>query len=117
MRKIEVVEWTEKDAEGKDVTQNTGGFIEFLVGIIDPRNSPKGLEKFETFSKLSQAIEDSKGKAHIFIEEREYALLKGVVLRDLPSQLGYVPGIVEAVKAITDAEKVDLTGLQEGKKK
>ena len=114
MRKIKLEKWKSKspvyDSEGKA----TGEFEEkdedllvafnVLIANKDPKEMPRGLDKFRTFSRLAKAFDKASESRVLELEETEYIFLKDEIEKNIPSAWGLNENIMKAVESFLDAK-------------
>lgn len=103
MRKIQVIEWTVKTAEGTEAKENLLQVLSVLVTNKKPEELPKGLEQFKLFNKLTKAFEKAEQTKVLELEDTEYKFLKNTIDRDIPSVWGANKNIVAAINSFYNA--------------
>jgi len=105
MRKINISEWTVRDAEGKEGKENLLQVLSILVTNKKPEELPRGLEQFKLFNKLVKAFEKAEATKVLELEEKEYQFLKNTIDRDIPSIWGTNASIVSAIDLFYNAKE------------
>ena len=105
VRKIPMLEWKEQDMDRKEIDVNTTGFIKNIFGSIPLEKMPRGVEAFELTRDLSKALEDSKDKDHIVLEENLWKFLEKEAFPHIPGRWAFVPGLSDAVESLIKAKK------------
>jgi F0F1-type ATP synthase delta subunit len=103
MRKINISEWTVRDAEGKEGKENLLQVLSILVTNKKPEELPRGLEQFKLFNKLVKAFEKAEATKVLELEEKEYQFLKNTIDRDIPSIWGTNKSIVQSIDLFYNA--------------
>jgi len=105
MRKINISEWTVRDADGKEGKENLLQVLSILVTNKKPEDLPRGLEQFKLFNKLVKAFEKAEATKVLELEETEYAFLKNIVEKDTPSIWGINKSIFDALMLFMEAKQ------------
>jgi len=108
MRKIQVVKWSVKNAEGKEVGESILDALSALLRDMNPDRMPRGLDNFRTFSKIDKAFKLADESNELILEEAEYAFLKSIVERNIPSVWAMDSRILGAVDAFLEAKPVEV---------
>ena len=103
MRKINVLEWPIKTAEGTETKENLLQVLSVLVTNQQPADLPKGYEAFKLFNKLTKAFEKAEQTKVLELEEDIYKFLKNTIDRDIPSAWGANRNIVAAIDSFYNA--------------
>ena len=113
MRKIKIDSWKAKvpvrDDEGnitgsKDMDENLLIALNVLIGNKEPKDIPKGIEKFRIFSKIAQAFDKADQTGMLELEEREYIFLKETIEKDIPSAWGMNTNLSKAILSFMEAK-------------
>lgn len=108
MRKIEILEWKERDRNDEEVDVNTVTLIRNMVRNIPLERMPRGPEAFELVRDLSKALDNADGKEHVILEESVYSHLEKHAFPQIPDRWGFIPGLSDAVLLIINAKKEDI---------
>jgi len=103
MRKIKLESWKEKDQQGKDVDVDLIFALNILLNSKDPKDMPRGLDKFRLFNRLSKAFDKAKKEKVLVLEEGDYSFLKKTVESDVPSAWGSNPDMAKAIESFMEA--------------
>ena len=105
VRKIAMLDWKARDREGKEIDVNTAEFIKNLFASIPLEKMPRGVDAFELVRDLSKALDDSKGKDSVILEEDLWKYLEKEAFPYIPGKWAFVPGLSDAVESLIHAEK------------
>lgn len=105
VRKIVMLEWKERDMNGKEIDVNTTELIKNLFASIPLEKMPRGVEAFELVRDLSKALDDSGGKDFIVLEEDLWKYLEKEAFPYIPGKWAFVPGLSDAIDSLIHAEK------------
>jgi hypothetical protein len=113
MRKINIETWKAKvpvrDSEGKIIgteDQDETLLIAFnvLIANKDPKEMPKGLDKFRTFGRLVKAFDKADETKVLELEEVDYKFLKDEIQNNIPSSWGMNSNLLKAVEAFLESK-------------
>ena len=113
MRRIEIKTWKAKvpvrDETGKitgtkDEDENLLSAFNVLIANKDPKDMPRGLDKFRTFGRLSKAFEKADETGFLELEEADYKFLKDSIEKDVPASWGMNENIMKAMEEFLDAK-------------
>jgi len=76
-----------------------------LMASKRPEEIPRGLDKFRIFNRLSKAFEKADKSKVLELEETDYAFLKEIIEKDIPSTWGLNENISKAVEAFLNAKE------------
>ena len=113
MRKIKVCKWMAKDGSDKDFEETTILLFEMLLKGQDPKDAPRGLDKFRIFNGLTKAFQKAKKTDVLELDEIQYKYLTDMMEKDVPAVWGTNADIAEAVEVFMDAK---LISVKEDKK-
>lgn len=105
VRKIAMLEWKERNREGKEVAMDTTEFIKNLFASIPLDKMPRGVDAFELVRDMSKSLDASKGKDFVILEEDSWKYLEKEAFPYIPGKWAFVPGLSDAVHSLIKAEK------------
>ena len=116
MRKIKIETWksnvpvygedgkTIVDTQEKDEDLLTA--LNVLIANKDPKDMPRGLDKFRLFGRISKAFTKAEETKVLELEESDYSFLKESVEKDTPASWGMNENILKAIEGFLNAEEV-----------
>lgn len=107
MKIIKIKEWKSKVSlkDGiKEVDENTLMALTVLVNGKKPEDMPRGLDNFRLFNRLGKAFDEAEKTKVLKLEASDYIFLKNIVEKDIPSNWGRNPEIVEAIDEFLNAK-------------
>lgn len=107
MRQIKVCKWMAKDLEGKDLEESSILLLELMLKSQDPKDMPRGLDKFRIYSGLAKAFDSARKTDIIQVDETQYKFLKDMMEKDTPAVWGMNPEINKAVESFLDAKLLE----------
>jgi len=114
MRKIKIENWKAKlpvrDDKGEIIDTREGDenlLIAFnvLIANKDPKDMPRGLDKFRTFGRLVKAFDKADKTKILELEEVDYKFLKDEIERNIPSTWGMNQNLIKAVESFLEAKE------------
>jgi len=105
MRKIKVEKWTSNGPDGK-VEEDILKALSIIISGKDPKELPKGLEKFRIFGRISKAFEKATETNELVLEESDYDFLKNSIVRDVPSVWAMNHKLREAIESFMEAKEI-----------
>lgn len=114
MRKIKVCKWKGQDASGQELQENTILLLEMMLRGQDPKQLPRGLDKFRIYSGLIKAFDKAQKTGYIILDEAQYKFLADLVEKEVPAVWATNPKIAEAVEIFMDAKLITVQGEKSG---
>ena len=105
MRKIKIEKWISNGPDGK-VDEDILKALSIVISAKDPRELPKGIEKFRIFGRISKAFENAIKTNELVLEESDYDFLKNSIVRDVPSVWAMNHKLREAIENFMAAEEI-----------
>ena len=114
MRKIKIGTWKAKvpirDSEGKitgtrEEDENLLIAFNVLIANKDPKDMPRGLDKFRTFGRLVKAFDKAEKTKVLELEEVDYSFLKEEIERNIPGTWGMNPNLMKAVEVFLESKE------------
>jgi hypothetical protein len=105
MRKIQIVGWKAKGADGKDMDEDLLEVLDILLSNKNPAEFPKGLANFRLMDRISKAFQKAEVSKVLELEESDYAFLKSSIENDIPSMWAKNPNVVEAINTFLNAQE------------
>lgn len=115
MRKIKIETWKARVPqydEGKIVPgkfelmdENLLVALNNLIGAKDPKDMPRGLDKFRLFNRLTKAFDKADKSKLLVLEETDYKFLKDTIEKDLPAAWGMSENISKAIEEFLEAKE------------
>jgi len=107
MRRIEVKKWsTELPIDGK--VQTVSESLLTVITMILNNNidkTPKGMDGFRIFSRLSNAFEVAEKEGMLTLEETDFKFLKDFIEQYIPGNFGANKNIAAAVDNFLNAKE------------
>ncbi len=115
MRKIKLDKWKSKApiysddnvtiVGTKEIDEDLLNAFNMLIANKDPKDMPRGLDKFRTYSRLSKAFEKADKSRVLELEETDYKFLKESIENEVPSSWGMNSNISKAVEDFLEAKE------------
>jgi Cdc6-like AAA superfamily ATPase len=108
MRDIKIHEW--------DVGEEKNNTIKVLTKLlmsVDPKNLPRGIDKFRTYNRIAQSFDKAEETGIIVLEEADYIFLREQI-NNIPALWGLDKDASISIETFLDAEEYKMS--VEGKK-
>ena len=106
-RSIENIKWKANDRDGKEVEENLATVLKSLLMMKDPKEIPRGIDKFRLYSQMTKAFDEAEKTGTIVLEEYSYSFIKKMIESDTPAIWGMNSNISGAIEKIMEAKKVE----------
>jgi len=104
MVKVLDVEWTAKEANGTERTENICMMLDAILRMKHD-TLPKGIEGFRMMQRISSAFENKDKDGYMEFKDEDHAFLKKLLEENIPSVWGMSPKIAEAVETFLNPNK------------
>jgi len=84
MRRMKLEKWRVETPEGEK-EESILDMISALVRMQRPEKIPKGIEKFQVFGRIAKAFDEALKTETLSLEESEYAFIREIMEKDIPS--------------------------------
>jgi hypothetical protein len=105
MRSIKLEKWKSPTPDGPEVEEDLLTVLNVLIGNKRPEEVPKGFDPFRLMARINKAFIKADETGTLVLEETEYAFLKQMVEKDVPSVWGMNKNICKAVEAFLEAKE------------
>ncbi len=100
MKEIKVSKWKEKVLDNgieKEVEVNLLTALTVLVNQAPPESLKKGFDHFRTFNRIARAFDSAEKTGELILDDIDYAFLKDLVEKNIPSSWGRNVEIFSAI--------------------
>ena len=114
MKKVKIETWKAKvpvrDETGKitrteEMDESLLSAFNVLIANKDPKDMPRGLDHFRTFSRLAKAFDKAEKSKVLELEEVDYLFLKKEIESNIPSVWGMNENLMKSVEAFLEAKE------------
>ena len=107
MRRIKIEKWTSINSEGNEVEESLLAALNIVIAGKDPRELPKGIEKFQVFGRIAKAFQKAVDTGVLELEESDYDFLKNSIIKDVPSVWALNSNLRKAIETFLEAKEVE----------
>ena len=104
MRLIENKKWMTKGRKGEEVEESLIQVLNIILNGVDPKDIPKGLDKFRSFSRIAKSFDGAEKTGIIKLEETDFSMLKGLIEKNIPAAWALKMERSEAIISFVEAK-------------
>jgi len=110
MRSIKVKKWKSPGPDSKEIEETTISLIHVLLMSGDPKDMPKGLDKFRLFNRIAKACDTADKSGTLVFEEADFLFIEKCIKDGVPAVWGTNKAISEAVEEFLATKPKEIKG-------